>query len=835
MPIVAPNLDDRDFADLLEEARQLVTQRCPGWTDLTPGDPGIVLLELFAHLTDVMLYRLNRIPDKAYVEFLRLIGVRLHPPGAAAVQLELSVERPADAPVEIPLGTRVTVARPLPGEESPVFATAEAVAIPAGATSVRVSAYDGEIVEAELAGAGTGQPSQSVVLQRPPVVAPTGDARDIVVGVEAMPDELGEQASAIPYAGRLYRVWTEVEGFATTGPGDLAYVVDRLEGVVIFAPAARLTDPAGGGLAAAPAPLAAVPAAGREIRVWYRRGGGARGNVPEAAACDRPAETLENALVRGPQELHSLNRVVTARDFELTARSFGAVARARAVARTALWAFAKPGEVEVALVPELPESERPDGRVTAGALRARQTGAALAQVAQVLDERRPLGTRCRVTWCRYKTVSVRARLHVRREEDVDRVRAGVLRALHGAISPLPDERGSSGWSFGQPLRVSDVYYVAQHEPGVRYVDSVRLELDSAPDHDAGSIAADPFQPGLWYAGSGSLVFTSGNDGGGWEEAGRFADERVRLVGPHPGVAGLLAVVTDLPDGGSRVHVTEDSGEAWRRVAEVAAARVRDVAWVGRDGEQELLLATDHGLYELGLGPDATPVPVLVDPADPSRPLHAVAATSVRGISCVAVAARDGAGVFLSRRAGRAETFQPIGLGGQDVRVLRVQREGPRAFLWAGLMVGHFADPGPGCRSWELGAEDPVEGWAGHGEGWTGGSCTGLAFAGGAILAASHHGGVLRLDSREDQRRWRAPDVNFGLPLRDAGRFDRLDTVAAGPDGRFVMAGGGRGLALTTDAGATYTSCRRVLTTEDVTVPPTWLLCSGAHEIEVVKE
>ena len=95
MPIPTPNLDDRTFADLVDEAQRIIRQRCPDWTDLTPSDPGIVLVELFAHLTDVMLYRLNRLPEKAYVEFLRLIGVRLLPPGAASVTLEFSTERPA--------------------------------------------------------------------------------------------------------------------------------------------------------------------------------------------------------------------------------------------------------------------------------------------------------------------------------------------------------------------------------------------------------------------------------------------------------------------------------------------------------------------------------------------------------------------------------------------------------------------------------------------------------------------------------------------------------------------------------------------------------------------
>ena len=79
MPLPQPNLDDRTFDQLVDEARHIIMQRAPGWTDLSPGDPGITLMEVFAYLTETMIYRLNRLPQKAYVAFLSLLGV-LGPP-----------------------------------------------------------------------------------------------------------------------------------------------------------------------------------------------------------------------------------------------------------------------------------------------------------------------------------------------------------------------------------------------------------------------------------------------------------------------------------------------------------------------------------------------------------------------------------------------------------------------------------------------------------------------------------------------------------------------------------------------------------------------------------
>jgi predicted phage baseplate assembly protein len=83
MSLPAPNLDDRRFQDLVDDAKRLVQQRCPGWTDHNVHDPGVTLIETFAYMTDQLLYRLNRVPDRVYVKFLEMIGVRLFPPTAA--------------------------------------------------------------------------------------------------------------------------------------------------------------------------------------------------------------------------------------------------------------------------------------------------------------------------------------------------------------------------------------------------------------------------------------------------------------------------------------------------------------------------------------------------------------------------------------------------------------------------------------------------------------------------------------------------------------------------------------------------------------------------------
>lgn len=73
-----PNLDDLTYADLVDAARSQIPLECPEWTDHNPSDTGIILLELFAWLTEMTLYRVNQIPDKNQEMMLNLL--RSSPP-----------------------------------------------------------------------------------------------------------------------------------------------------------------------------------------------------------------------------------------------------------------------------------------------------------------------------------------------------------------------------------------------------------------------------------------------------------------------------------------------------------------------------------------------------------------------------------------------------------------------------------------------------------------------------------------------------------------------------------------------------------------------------------
>ena len=122
MALPVPNLDDRRFQDLVDDAKRLVQQRCPEWTDHNVSDPGVTLIETFAWMTDQLLYRLNRIPERNYIKFLELIGVRLFPPTAARALITFWLAGPQPGIVHIRPGTQVATLR-TETDEAIVFTT----------------------------------------------------------------------------------------------------------------------------------------------------------------------------------------------------------------------------------------------------------------------------------------------------------------------------------------------------------------------------------------------------------------------------------------------------------------------------------------------------------------------------------------------------------------------------------------------------------------------------------------------------------------------------------------------------------------------------------------
>ena len=121
MPLIAPRLDTRKFQDIFEEARLRIPRYSPEWTDFNESDPGITLLQLFSWLTEMMLYQMNRVPDRSYIKFLQLMGLELRAAQPAVAHVTFNPQPGAEiAPV---LQRTQLAGQPSGGGEPLIFET----------------------------------------------------------------------------------------------------------------------------------------------------------------------------------------------------------------------------------------------------------------------------------------------------------------------------------------------------------------------------------------------------------------------------------------------------------------------------------------------------------------------------------------------------------------------------------------------------------------------------------------------------------------------------------------------------------------------------------------
>lgn len=96
MSLPTPDLDVRKFQEIVDDVKRQIGLRCPEWTEHNVSDPGVTMIELFAYMTEMALYRMNQVPEKNYIKFLDLIGIRLEMPEPAQTDLRFRLSRPIE-------------------------------------------------------------------------------------------------------------------------------------------------------------------------------------------------------------------------------------------------------------------------------------------------------------------------------------------------------------------------------------------------------------------------------------------------------------------------------------------------------------------------------------------------------------------------------------------------------------------------------------------------------------------------------------------------------------------------------------------------------------------
>jgi predicted phage baseplate assembly protein len=208
VPIESPQLDDLRFTTVVEQLRRQIPAHTPEWTDHNESDPGITMMQLFGHLAEQIGFRLNRLPDKAYVEMLKLVGVRLRPATPARTTLAFYLAKP-ETTTGFAIGDGTRVMAKSTANPPPIFETTRAVdGVPAQPVALVTTASDDL---RELQRGQSVNPAAPATTALPPLYSLAWDGRspklkdwpELPVRLGERPTEANHRCLWIGVAGNL--------------------------------------------------------------------------------------------------------------------------------------------------------------------------------------------------------------------------------------------------------------------------------------------------------------------------------------------------------------------------------------------------------------------------------------------------------------------------------------------------------------------------------------------------------------------------------------------------------------------------------------------------------
>jgi len=467
-----PQIDytDKDYQALRRAMLQFAKLRLPEWTDRSAADFGMLMVDVFAYMGDVILYYQDRLANEAFlgtaterrsvVEHLRLIGYELAPPTPAVAELDLVFD-PGIPLVVVPRGLQF---RTVGLATTQTFEYGEPdLTIALGSDQVErladgrlryrgLPVVHGVAQPLRVLGGSTAEANQSFALPTGPVVP------------DSLTVEVNEGAGWVRWDRRdslLYDIGPD--GRVRLSEPDARHYYLRFDeagnGAVHFGDGRFGRRP---------------PRGAGNIRAAWHGGGGAAGNVaantirealsavpnlasvtnPEAAAGGQDAEATADAARFGPMAFRSRNRAVTAADYEAMAHLAGGVAQARARARS--W-----NVVDLYVAPAGPAwSPVPE------TLRRRLTA--------FFEDRRMAGAFVRVLDAAPVAIDLSVEVGYDERYRADAVRQSVEAAVAGELD-YAEVR------FGQPVYLSAMHDAISSAAGVRVAAVTRFKRRDADD------------------------------------------------------------------------------------------------------------------------------------------------------------------------------------------------------------------------------------------------------------------------------------------------------------------------------------------------------------------
>ena len=341
----------RDYDSFLRSMQELIPDKLPEWTGYeSEADFGKVLLQLFAHMGDILSYYQDRIANESFlgtaqtrrsiIHHLNLIGYRLATAAPASTKLLLVVPASFKENIEIKKGDAFATKSQ---KDSPSvrfeYTKEEPLIIEQGMLldfpiDNKKKYYDGipveegRLIKEEIVGVSYGTPNQRFTLIHPRLIL-----RSLGLGQEI-------QRDIILKVGEEVKPWNMQETLAFSRDQQPDYIIEIDEDD-------RATVVFGDG------DFGAIPPKGAVIKATYRVGGGKLGNVgankiqtivdapqialmggkvtnPAPATGGAERESIDHAVSHAPVVFRSRKRAVTADDYEALALNFKGVGKVRA-------------------------------------------------------------------------------------------------------------------------------------------------------------------------------------------------------------------------------------------------------------------------------------------------------------------------------------------------------------------------------------------------------------------------------------------------------------------------------------------------------------------------
>jgi len=446
----------RDYDSLLQAMRAQIPELLPEWQDYeSEADFGNVLLQLFAHMGDILSYYQDRVAGESFlstarsrssvIDHLSLIGYKLGTAAPAAASLTLTVPEICDDIITIQQGNAFAT-KSQADKPSVRFEYTREVDLTIDCSKLNpvnghkhyagIPVEEGRLVQAEILGESDGQPNQRFQLPQPGLILRSlGQGQTINRDITLL---VGEEA------------WSLQESLAFSREQQPDYIIDidaEDRATIIFGDGA----------------FGAIPPKGSVITATYRLGGGRHGNVgakaiqtivdasqltllgatatnPQPATGGADRETIAHAVRQAPAVFRSLKRAVTAADFEALALNFNGVGKVRATA--AGW-----NTINLFVAPQ-------GGGYVSDILKA--------NLLAYFEDKRPITTLIEIEDVDYVKIFITAKIGVNSYYDADVVTEQV-QAVGGHLLAFENV------DFAQTLYLSKFYEAIEAIDGVDYV------------------------------------------------------------------------------------------------------------------------------------------------------------------------------------------------------------------------------------------------------------------------------------------------------------------------------------------------------------------------------